>query len=299
MTTEKELNSNKTSNSKIQKISRLNNIEWVISPIILLVLVILFYMTNTRTRNGHSFGDPLTLKQKAQYNSIYVALELFNSDFKTFPSSDGLDPTGKPYCGAMKLAEAFMGQDLMGFHPDSVFRSDGRDSNGILLYDTNSPNFDLRIRKGPYLPIENANAYKLKDIFENTGPFDGNEYLICDIFVKKRHTGKKTGMPVLYYKADTSKTSHDVNNPDNPENIYNYKDNHDLLSLGIQGQPSMKHPLCEDPTLFYIMTNNNNTMQSKPYRANTYILLSAGKDGLYGTEDDIANFEFRLKTPKK
>jgi len=30
----------------------------------------------------------------------------------------------------------------------------------------------------------------------------------------------------------------------------------------------------------------------RPFRADTYILISAGKDGLYGTKDDICNFEF-------
>ena len=29
----------------------------------------------------------------------------------------------------------------------------------------------------------------------------------------------------------------------------------------------------------------------RPYRADTYILVSAGKDGDFGTADDIFNFE--------
>ena len=28
----------------------------------------------------------------------------------------------------------------------------------------------------------------------------------------------------------------------------------------------------------------------RPYRAGTFILISAGKDGIYGTSDDITNF---------
>lgn len=34
------------------------------------------------------------------------------------------------------------------------------------------------------------------------------------------------------------------------------------------------------------------TTMSRPYRAETYILISAGEDGLYGTMDDICNFDF-------
>ncbi|MBN1974806.1 MAG: hypothetical protein JW787_14290 [Sedimentisphaerales bacterium] len=269
---------------------------WIIGIILLIMLSTLFYMNIHRTRNGHSFGDPLTPKQKAQRNSIDAALELFSSEFDSLPPSDRLDPNGIPYCGAMKLAEAMVGQDLMGFHPNSIFRNDGKDPTGKLLYDAGLPNFNPALRKGPYLPIENANIYRLKDIFENTGPFDRNEYVICDIFIQKRRSGKKTGMPLLYFKADTTKSSHDVNNPDNPDNIYNYKDNYDLLALGMPGKPGVKHPLYEDPSLFYIMTQNyNDTSKSTPFNKDSYILISAGKDGLYGTSDDIANFDFRWR----
>jgi hypothetical protein len=84
-----------------------------------------------------------------------------------------------------------------------------------------------------------------------------------------------------------------VNDPNNPDNIYNYKDNHTLLALGVPGKSGVKHPMYEDPKIFYEITRNQKTM--KPYRADTFILLSAGPDGLYGTKDDIANFEFKWK----
>ena len=114
--------------------------------------------------------------------------------------------------------------------------------------------------------------------------------------VTHQSLGKKVGMPILYYKADISKTAHDVNDPNNPENIYNYKDNHALLALGVPGKPGEKHPLYEDPKIFYEITKNAKIKtQSRPHRADTYVLLSAGWDGLYGTPDDIANFEFKWK----
>jgi hypothetical protein len=87
-----------------------------------------------------------------------------------------------------------------------------------------------------------------------------------------------------------------VNDPNNPDNIYDYKDNHALLALGVPGKPGVKHPMYEDPKIFYEITKNYRIKtQSKPYRADTYILLSAGWDGLYGTEDDITNFEWKWK----
>ncbi|GAI17076.1 unnamed protein product, partial [marine sediment metagenome] len=65
-------------------------------------------------------------KQKAQLTTIGLALEAFKSpdDYGDYPPSDGYDyQTGTGielnYCGAQKLAEALLGWDLLGFHPDS------------------------------------------------------------------------------------------------------------------------------------------------------------------------------------
>jgi hypothetical protein len=235
---------------------------------------------------------PPELRQKAQLHFLDAALELFASEVDGYPPSDALDPTGKPYCGAIKLCEAIMGQDLMGFHPDSHFKRDGTNDYNNPIYGPAT----LQARKGPFLQLENANAYQLKDIYKDDGLFDRNSYIICDTFTKQRHSGKRTGMPVLYYKANTSKTAHNLNNPDDPNNIYNYKDNYAILSLGIPEDPNKKHPLFTNPKIFYEMTKNYSiTTQSRPCRADSYILISAGLDGLYGTKDDVANFQIQWK----
>jgi type II secretory pathway pseudopilin PulG len=58
------------------------------------------------------------LKQMAMFHSIDAAMELFNNEFDGYPPSGALDPppTELSYCGAMKLFEAMMGQDMLGFH---------------------------------------------------------------------------------------------------------------------------------------------------------------------------------------
>jgi len=240
------------------------------------------------------------VKQKGQLKSIDTAVGLFKDDFDYYPPSDALDEAGVDYCGAMKLCEAVMGKDLLGFHQDSIFRRDGTDGAGKLLYPDDRGDYTDMPRKGPYLPLDNHNAYKLADLYgkANTGPFDPKHFVMCDVFrhVTHRILVKKVGMPILYYKADTSKTAHDVDDPNNPDNIYNYKDNHALLALGVPGKPGVKHPMYEDPKIFYEITKNHkNLTQNEPHRAETYILISAGPDGLYGTPDDIANFEWKWK----
>ncbi len=266
------------------------------------------------------------VKQSAQFHSIGVALDLFHGEFDDYPDSDAFDGAGTPYdyCGAMKLAEAMVGQDLLGLHPSSVFRNDGMDSSGTIdLYpsplDLTTPDpvhvENVRARKGPYLPPEGANVNTLLDLygegnFGNLGKLPADDpnggIVLCDEYTRVRNnrTGKKVGMPILYYEADTSRTGHEYQ-ADNSRNIYNCDDNIELIELGLPWDlpPDPTHPMAplggttpdgvaSDPAIFYDKTEDNKiTAIKRPYRSDSYILISAGFDGLYGTDDDVYNFE--------
>jgi type II secretory pathway pseudopilin PulG len=259
-------------------------------------------------------------RQRAQFHSIDIALEAFRADDGDYPpSGDNVSPTDA-YPGAMKLAEALIGQDGFGFHPRSEFRNDGlADLNGDDVYDDpcesvypDSPaDENLAIRRGPYLELETANAVRLRDIYDLANEPDslyglkGKWFVLGDMFrlVKNNATGKRTGMPILYYKANTSNFRH---NPATysedlfPVNkcIYDHFDNWRILELEALWEGAVKHPMrllvnpIDGPALFYKNTTNPNfsTPPMRPYRADSYILLSAGPDGLYGTPDDVFNF---------
>ena len=245
------------------------------------------------------------VSQKNQFHSINIALEMFRAEFDGFPDSgqfDGSTPAGGvSYCGAMKLAEAMLGQDLLGFHPDSRFRRDGTidGTAATQLYPPTPLPVNLKARKEPYLPLENANAYQLKNIFSTSAPFNEDRFVLCDVYtrVMNLNTGKRIGMPILYYKANTSHISHDLTNPNNQDNIYNYKDNQELVGLGKPWNPpptGTPHTLFPNDALkFYEITENAKipTMITRPYRVDSFILISAGFDGEYGTPDDVFNFE--------
>jgi len=236
----------------------------------------------------------MDIKQKAAFASFMAAMELFGSEFEGYPPSDALDDANQPYCGAMKLTEAMVGQDLLGFRPASTFRLDGTNPNtGEFLYATAPAS--VRARKGPFLNVTYTPAHRMGDVYGrgNAGPFAEHVYVFCDVFERRRPGGAMTGMPILYYSADPEGTAHDVNNPDNPENIYDYRDNHALVSLGVPGDPEAVHPLA-DPKRFYLnMLNPRAKEHPEPYRRGGYILISAGRDGLYGTKDDIYNFDWQ------
>ncbi len=255
------------------------------------------------------------VRQEAQFHSIETSLELYHSQWESYPPSN-YETTPDGYCGAMKFAEAMLGQDLLGLHPSSLYRSDGMNSalSSPQLYPSNPPEENIKSRKGPYLQLENANAHRLRDLFPPgplTWPFDPNSLVLCDVYTRVKNlgsTGKsKIGMPILYYSADTSKTKHNLSNPDDKDNIYNYKDNHTLLELGMPWNPPPApdsiHKLYEDlaagePAGYRFYKNTKDykiTTVSRPQRVDSYILMSAGFDGEYGTPDDIYNFEWSYK----
>jgi len=73
-------------------------------------------------------------KQKAQFATIELALAAFKNDEGDYPPSDwALPPNpGSDYCGSQKLAEALLGWDLLGFHPNSAWRASGLDATGMV-----------------------------------------------------------------------------------------------------------------------------------------------------------------------
>ncbi|MDT8300854.1 MAG: type II secretion system protein [Sedimentisphaerales bacterium] len=236
-------------------------------------------------------------KQRAQFMTINLALEAFKNDYGDYPPSDWTPAqfTGD-YCGAQKLAEALIGWDLLGFHPKSDFRSNGRNDNLDYIYDVNNPvYFDQR--KGPYLELATTSAFRLGNfsafypgLYNNTAPLAPNTFVLCDVFGNNKVTlsnGKtaKAGAPILYYRANSSgKTIYEIYNALDNDAIVNVKQTadakiHALADPGGNYQYFYNYIL--DPKI---------TARPWPYRPDSYILISAGADGLYGTGDDVHNF---------
>jgi len=246
--------------------------------------------------------------QKSQFATIDMAIGAFKSDYGDYPDSNW--PLGSDYGGVQKLTEALVGWDLMGFHPKSEWTANGKDKAGAIQIYQNT-DINLKERRGPYLELATAGVFKLDDLF-GTGlaaPLAGQTFVLCDVFKAKKitltpATGKTTavmaGTPILYYKANTS--SKTISDPILANNIYNAEDNLGLISLGVMTDKpprAPRHPLV-DPTPNHLYDFDYeggirdpkipSTMRPWPYRPDSYILISAGMDGLYGTSDDIHNF---------
>lgn len=129
----------------------------------------------------------------------------------------------------------------------------------------------------------------------------------------------RVGMPILYFKADPSArfrvdaARQEVTNPDAAEYsqwVYDYNDNLPLLQLPWLTDAVASDAAKKGITEHYFDPDNagNNAAQGfyekitqpggdaargffKPYNADTYLLISAGYDGIFGTKDDIVNFD--------
>jgi len=250
-------------------------------------------------------------KQKAQFATIELALTAFKNDYGDLPPSNWFTPPVFDYCGAQKLAEALLGWDLRGFHPQSDFRANGRNDKGVFIYDPCNPVF-LEQRKGPYLELSTTNAFRLGSsgpgrldgLFDysnlTSAPLDPRTFVLCDVFSVKpiivpgKSGQVKAGAPILYYKANTSSKNIDAGSFE--DRIYNVRDNVPIVTLRRLAdwkkpfQFRMQHRI-EDSNYFYEYIRDTKVPgRPWPYRPDSYILISAGADGLYGTSDDIRNF---------
>ncbi len=254
------------------------------------------------------------IKQKAQFYAIGTALEAFRNDYGDYPPSEFKMDINPFATASHHLAEALIGRDGLGFHSRSQFQSDGladldgdgtdddlyeaagyTTSGGILV--TQQDN--LAARRGPYLELESANAVKLGDIAPSS-TLNKDAYVLVDMYKinKNAATGKEVGMPILYYKANKM----NIGNDPDPTASLSWTTNTyclgDSFCMGLGfieknwGNGLFTNDANANASIFYnAIKNPNFTSPPRPYRAESFILHSAGPDGLYGTMDDIFNFE--------
>jgi hypothetical protein len=198
-----------------------------------------------------------------------------------------------------------VGLDFIGFPGESDFRADaGIGATADAAYAS------IDDRKGPYMELETANAFLMDDIYGSgnalyPGNFDDTmtypPIVLCDVYAKKR-VAKKAGTPILYFRARTnfkhqdSATQFDatLSYAADEDDIYLLEDNIELLSLGMpdDGTPYNLNASANPLIAFDDMIRNTQVSAIfKPFREDSFILISAGKDGDFGTGDDVYNFD--------
>ena len=217
-----------------------------------------------------------------------------------------------------------------GWYPpnDQLYKPNMDPALLATLYDAANA-ASLNRRKGPYVELKHSGVYLISELWQSvTAPSQiyassgatnrGRSPVIMDTFNTNRidlgGTTIKVGQPVLYFKADGSKRfriSGDtppvvVTNPVSTEYkkwIYNFDDNLPVVQLPVMSEPTLTDMDFTDPgdasktpaQVFYekiTQTADPDRNYYKPFNANRFILISAGRDGIYGTKDDITNFDY-------
>ncbi|OHB58226.1 MAG: hypothetical protein A2Y12_02315 [Planctomycetes bacterium GWF2_42_9] len=267
-------------------------------------------------------------KQRAQFHSIEVALEIFKNDTGEYPESSRFVDGSGNVTGAQRMTEALVGRDLQGYDPASRWHPQldlsGTPTNAYSTNTGGTPSEQdksLQRRKGPYLKLENVGAFGAQDLYL-AGNFTPIYYnvttqspLMTDVYAERQVTlinGKivKAGTPILYFKANTSYKDLGSDSGAAKRNAgfdstqgyttvaYNAYDNIDILNLKHIMKPTSTeiHPVSDATTShkkFYDLITNpqiSTNLDGVAYNTDSFILMSAGKDGLFGTADDIYNF---------
>ncbi|MFA5553695.1 MAG: type II secretion system protein [Phycisphaerae bacterium] len=261
-------------------------------------------------------------QQTAQIVTLSLAIEAFKNEYGDYPASDfwNLSNNQRDYSGAQMLSEALLGWDLLGFHPKSEWRADGRYNDGadnfahlyeratLGSYSDELRQRNLEERYKPYIDRSQIQVARVGQLFNNTQNLAAQTFVICDVFNYRKITGPGgsmvwAGAPILYYKARTN--HYDFDSSELSTSRYDWRDNGTLIrAKGVQdgvlaGTAEKEHEWFDRAKFYGEAADYNYSLRDPltsvpnrpwPYRPDSYILISAGADGEYGTSDDITNF---------
>lgn len=268
------------------------------------------------------------LQQKAQFKAIGAGLEMFAIDNEnSFPSSSTSFrlSTNEVY-GAHKLTESLVGRDLYGncsngnlnplqdYSTDVINRKIYIDKDKYTFVNPKALYYD-----GARVPDLAGDDFTT--LLKDTYPVISDVYLQKKVIVKgydfvTRKWADKTigvGTPVLYFKASLTDQFMDPNRMDpsitlapNYDDcskwIYNWYDNEGFFNLSTVKTYGLTqeiyHKYRYDRSVggtgreeFYKnILNTRVSTHLVPKNKDSYILMSAGADGIFGTTDDVCNF---------
>ncbi len=263
---------------------------------------------------------------KAKLNTISTALESFNGDQGFYPASstsrtspygvwdandDGMvnvNDSGDQDAsivdtGAHLLTRALIGADGLGYQKNGFYRvgNNGQpvDINNNSTVRTNyldTEGFQIEPLSNTVNP--NIEGMDMAEINRQLGleldttykGYGDAAWLNPNSVIRDDLT--RYSMPILYYKAN--KRNYLIAGDNNTgTGIYNYSDNQaftDPTYMELSAREVLNN------FAYYIWDNNTPVITdpaSRPCKKDSFILITAGKDGLYGTADDICSFDFK------
>ncbi len=211
---------------------------------------------------------------KTQFHAIEIGAEMFKHNRQAgngdYPDSTWTLPgSTTTYPGHISLAIQLVGRDLRGYE----------------LSDTYNPGDPDYVRVGPFIKIDTVEFRNLGGSGNTALPF-----MLC-----------KWGEPILYFRATPGSTAEDdigaIYDDDSSGPVAYTLAEIATLSDEFTGTGHSDDPLVDDTddyaNFYEAITNESLDWSSSdiPYRGDSFILWSAGKDKEYGTADDVTNFK--------
>ena len=226
--------------------------------------------------------------------------------------------------GAHRLVESLVGLDYLGYQVDHLYKvSPGPDEDPayppkgtpvVIGPDATQPLVETE-RKGPYVELESVDLSPMNLIHSNSHNFPfsdsdapGGETNANPVFAEQTNVDQPRA--ILYYRANQS--AHNI------WDIYNYSDNEAITGDTLGDPDEAFHPLLdnrdndlapialpEDEEFARFVWDQNTGIDvdaqegepktnieqpsARPYNRSGFLLIGAGRDGKYGTIDDINN----------
>lgn len=268
--------------------------------IIALLLSLALPALNEARMKAREVGD------KASLRTINDATENFASEMGYYPDSSPRDMllpqlqfnnSAMPDQGAHVLFESLVGLDMIGYQKDHNYAV-MPDTGEPAIFDEASGRFIPTKRRSPFVKLESVNVGKMQKAHPGSQNFPegGNNN---PVFMDTLDVSQPRA--ILYYKAHTNR--HRLHQ------IYRYHDNAAITTDGDGTSlfhPEFYHdasnpygtsaftPYIWDPKTGVDPASgiaNFGNASARPYNADTFILINAGRDHEYGTPDDITNFK--------
>lgn len=265
------------------------------------------------------------VKVRAMIHAVDMGLDLFNNDFGHYPNSDIEHdpirdfPAGNArddgMWGANRLARAMLGPDHLGVDVAGIL-SENRYNYYPELEFTMAQVREMP-RVGPYVEgLKTATEYDSRYFRQGHNfPENGRPFIVDDAY----------GYPLLYYRANAHGQV-PFDSQDNRKGVYCLWDNFGFTGIQDQGNDEPRagwdfadtgrlvgcHPLgaigslvpdrinrppyfCGFGKTFAGMLHDEGALRAagvvKPVNPERFVLIHPGPDGLWGTDDDVTNFE--------
>mgnify|MGYP000394959481 CR=1 FL=1 len=248
-------------------------------------------------------------KEKTFISNLEMALEQFKNDHGHYPLSSAEERSSGPYPipltlkpewnegpgpkdqGAHLLVEAMLGLDMLGYQKIHYYYTN---SSGVPMAPNPVTGEPEETQRWTYMDLKNVRIGTMQEAHtagNHFGPGSNDNPVFLD------QLDWSQPRAVLYYRARRSGTTIWDGN-DLAHSIYNYYDNAEITEDYVDENGDIIfsseafREFIWDPRTGIGPDGKTDPYRpnARPYNRDSFLLIEAGRDHIYGTDDDITNF---------